>query len=44
MGLFSKKKKTVTVEETVTTTTSPTNSTEVKENKNESFAQVAPKK
>lgn len=42
MGLFSKKKKTLTVEETVTTTTSTTNSTEVKEN--EGFAQVAPKK
>lgn len=44
MGLFSKKKKIVTVEETVTATTPTTNSTEVKENKNEDFAQVAPKK
>lgn len=44
MGLFSKKKKTVTVEETVTATTPTTNSTEVNENKNEGFAQVAPKK
>lgn len=44
MGLFSKKKKTVTVEETVTTTTPTTNSTELKEHKNDGFAQVAPKK
>lgn len=43
MGLFSKKKKTVTVEETVTTTPT-TNSTELKEHKNDGFAQVAPKK
>ena len=40
MGLFSKKKKTVTVEETVTTTTS-TNPSEVKNE--EGFGQVAPK-
>lgn len=43
MGLFSKKKKTVTVEETVTTTPT-TNSMELKEHKNDGFAQVAPKK
>lgn len=40
MGLFSKKKKTVTVEDTVTTITSPKTSDVIKE---EGFAQVAPK-
>ena len=40
MGLFSKKKKTVTVEDTVTTITSPKTSDVKKE---EGFAQVAPK-
>lgn len=44
MGFFSKKKKTATVEETVTATSPTTKSTEMKENKNEGFAQVAPKK
>lgn len=41
MGLFSKKKKTVTVDETVTTSTTTTTVNEAKDE--ESFAQVAPK-